>query len=76
MIDDELAEALEAVDPRPPSRSRLIRDLALRGAAVERAERERQAASRQFLLSVVRGETDYNPATAAAVHAEREAEVE
>jgi len=27
-------------------------------------------------LSVVRGETDYNPATAAAVHAEREAEVE
>jgi metal-responsive CopG/Arc/MetJ family transcriptional regulator len=75
-VDAELAEALDAVDPRPPSRSRLIRDLALRGAAATRADRERQDASRAFLLSVVRGETDYDPSAAADVHAEREASAE
>jgi metal-responsive CopG/Arc/MetJ family transcriptional regulator len=75
-VDGELAEALDAVDPHPSSRSRLIRDLALRGAAATRAERERQEDSRAFLLSVVRGETDYDPAAAAEIHAEREASVE
>ncbi len=75
-VDGELAEALDAVDPHPQSRSRLIRDLALRGAAVARAERERQESSRAFLLSVVRGETDYDPAAAADVHVDREASVE
>ena len=75
-VDGELAEALDAVDPHPRSRSRLIRDLALRGAAATRAERERQEASRAFLLSVVRGETDYDPSAAGDVHAEREAAVE
>jgi metal-responsive CopG/Arc/MetJ family transcriptional regulator len=75
-VDRELAEALDAVDPHPSSRSRLIRDLALRGAAATRAERERQEASRAFLLSVVRGETDYDPSAAADIHAEREASVE
>jgi metal-responsive CopG/Arc/MetJ family transcriptional regulator len=74
-VDGELAEALDAVDPHPHSRSRLIRDLALRGAAAARAEREHQESSRAFLLSVVRGETDYDPAAAADVHAEREASV-
>jgi metal-responsive CopG/Arc/MetJ family transcriptional regulator len=73
-IDHELAEALDAVDPRPASRSALLRDLALRGAAAERSERERRQASREFLLRVVRGETDYDPATAAEVHVEREAQ--
>jgi metal-responsive CopG/Arc/MetJ family transcriptional regulator len=75
-IDGELAEALDAVDPLPSSRSRLIRDLALRGAAAARAERERQEESRAFLLSVVRGQTDYDPAAAAELHAEREAAAE
>ncbi len=75
-VDGELAEALDAVDPHPRSRSRLIRDLALRGAASTRAERERAEASRSFLLSVVRGETDYDPAAAADVHADRESSVE
>jgi metal-responsive CopG/Arc/MetJ family transcriptional regulator len=72
-VDGELAAALDAVDPHPPSRSRLIRDLALRGAAATRAERERKEESRAFLLSVVSGKTDYDPAAAAAIHAEREA---
>jgi len=75
-VDRELAEALEAVDPRPRSHSRLIRDLALRGATLERAEQERRQAARGFLLRVVRGETDYDPATAAELHRERESEAE
>lgn len=75
-VDRELAEALEAVNPRPPSRSRLIRDLALRGATLERAEQGRRQAGHEFLLRVVSGETDYDPATAAELHREREAEAE
>ncbi|MGH3995776.1 MAG: hypothetical protein ACRDSN_25310 [Pseudonocardiaceae bacterium] len=75
-VDHELAEALDAVDPRPDSRSRLIRDLALRGAAAERAESERRQAAPEFLLRIVRGETDYDPASAAELHAEREAETD
>ena len=75
-VDGELAEALDSVDPHPQSRSRLIRELALRGAAATRAERERQEASRAFLLSVVRGETEYDPSAAADIHAEREASLE
>jgi metal-responsive CopG/Arc/MetJ family transcriptional regulator len=75
-VDRELAQALDAVNPRPGSRSRLIRDLALRGAAAERAEREDRQAAREFLISIVRGETDYDPANAAEVHAEREAQSE
>jgi metal-responsive CopG/Arc/MetJ family transcriptional regulator len=75
-VDGELAAALDAVDPQPRSRSRLIRDLAVRGAAATRAEREREAVSRAFLLSVVRGETDYDPSDAADLHAQREASVE
>jgi hypothetical protein len=75
-LDEELAQALDGIDPAPRSRSRLVRDLALRGAAAERAERERREASRRFLLAVVRGETAYDPATAGDVHAEREAEAE
>jgi metal-responsive CopG/Arc/MetJ family transcriptional regulator len=74
-VDGELAEALDAVNPHPRSRSRLIRDLALRGAAATRADRKREEASRAFLLSVVRGETDYDPSIAADVHAERETSV-
>jgi hypothetical protein len=71
-IDPELEEALEAFGARAGGRSRLIRDLALRGAAAERVERERALVAREFLLRVVRGETDYDPAVAAEVHAERE----
>jgi hypothetical protein len=75
-VDHELSAALDAVDPAPRSRSRLIRDLALLGATAARADRERREASREFLLRIVRGQTDYDPATAAEVHAEREARAE
>jgi hypothetical protein len=69
-VDPELAAALDAAGPRNASRSRQIRDLALRGAA---AERQRERGAREFLLRVARGETDYDPASAAEVHAAREA---
>lgn len=76
-VDPELAAALDEVEPQPRSRSRLIRDLALQGALAERerATRARRAEARDFLLAVVRGETDYDPSSALEVHAQREADV-
>ena len=72
-VDPELAAAMAAIDPHPPSRSRLIRDLALRGAEAERHERERRGDAIEYLLSVVRGETDYDFERAREIHAERDA---
>ena len=72
-VDPELAAAMAAVDPHPSSRSRLIRDLALRGAEAERDERERRTEAAAYLLSISSGETDYDFDAARAIHAEREA---
>ena len=72
-VDPELAAAMETVDPHPQSRSRLIRDLAIRGAEVERDARERRAQAIDHLLRISRGETDYDFDAARAIHAEREA---
>ena len=76
-VDTELAAALEEIDPAPRSRSRLIRDMALRGVEAEREHREgeRRREAKEFLLKIVRGETDYDPASALAAHEEREASV-
>jgi hypothetical protein len=70
-VDPELAAAMAAVDPHPTSRSRLIRDLAIRGAAAECDAREREAVD--YLLSITRGDTDYDFEAARQIHAEREA---
>jgi hypothetical protein len=72
-VDPELAAAMAAVDPYPQSRSRLIRDLAIRGARAERDETERRAQAIAHLLSIAAGETDYDFDAARAIHAEREA---
>lgn len=72
-VDPELAAAMETVDPHPQSRSRLIRDLAIRGAEAERDERERRARAIEHLLSISSGETGYDFDAARAIHAEREA---
>jgi metal-responsive CopG/Arc/MetJ family transcriptional regulator len=72
-VDPELAAAMEAVDPHPQSRSRLIRDLAIRGAEAERDERKRRAQGIEHLLSIAKGETAYDFDAARAIHAEREA---
>ena len=71
-VDPELAAAMDAVDPHPASRSRLIRDLALRGAEAERDERNRRHDAIHYLLSIARGDTDYDFRRAREIHAERE----
>jgi len=72
-VDAELEAAMDAVDPNPRSRSRLIRDLAIRGAAAERDERARREQAIDYLLSIANGERDYDFDAARAMHAEREA---
>ncbi len=71
-VDPELGAALYELDPTPASRSRQIRDLALRGALAEQQDQERHRQATEWLLRVARGETTYDPASAAAAHAERE----
>jgi hypothetical protein len=72
-VDPELAAAMDAVDPQPASRARLIRDLALRGAEAERDERRRSGQALEYLLSIASGDADYDFDAAREIHAEREA---
>jgi hypothetical protein len=72
-VDPELAEAMDAVDPAPASRSRLIRDLALKGAEVARDEEERRRQAHEHLLGIIRGEIDFDFEALRQIHAEREA---
>jgi hypothetical protein len=72
-VDRELAAAMDAVDPNPASRSRLIRDLAIRGAEVETEARERRRAAIEYLLGIARGEIDFDFEAAREIHAQREA---
>lgn len=74
-VDPELAAALDELDPAPASRSRQIRDLALRGAAAEQGDEARHREAHEWLLRVARGETSYDPASAAGAHAERERDI-
>ena len=64
---------MDGVDPQPRSRSRLIRDLAIRGAEAERDARKRRREALDYLLSITSGDTDYDFDAARAIHAEREA---
>ncbi|HEY5053779.1 MAG TPA: hypothetical protein VII45_10265 [Solirubrobacterales bacterium] len=59
-VDPELEEAMASVDAHPKSRSRLIRDLALRGAKVAVKERQRREEAKAFFRKVARGEIDYD----------------
>ena len=72
-VDPELAAAMDAVDPRPRSRSRLIRELAIRGAEAERDAREHRREALEYLLNIASGDTDYDFDAARAIHAQREA---
>jgi hypothetical protein len=74
-VDPELGEALAAVEPRPRSRSRLIRDLALRGAQEAAEELVRRREAKETLRKIVRGEIELDLEAARRVHEEREAEV-
>ncbi len=59
-VDPELGEAMAAVEPQPKSRSRLIRDLALRGAEVAVEERRKRDEAIEFFCKVADGEIDYD----------------
>lgn len=71
-VDPELSEAMAAVEPHPKSRSRLIRDLALRGARAAAEERRRHDEAIEFLCKVADGEIDYDFDALAEVLEERE----
>jgi hypothetical protein len=75
-IDPVLAEAMAEIDPDPKSKSRLIRDLALRGAEVAREDRRRRREATETLLKIVRGEIEMDFTGAREAWEEREAEVE
>lgn len=74
-VDPELGEALAAVDAHPASKSRLIRDLALRGAEATEEERGRREAARDFFLKVADGEIELDLDAAREVHEEREGDI-
>jgi hypothetical protein len=57
-VDPTLEEAMAAVDPHPKSKSRLIRDLALRGAEVAEEDLRRREKAKETLLKIVRGEIE------------------
>jgi hypothetical protein len=75
-VDPELAEAMAAVDAHPSSKSKLIRDLAVRGAEVVADEHQRHEEAKEFFLKVASGEIDLDMTGAQEAHEEREAEVE
>jgi hypothetical protein len=74
-VDPELGEALAGIDPHPASKSRLIRDLALRGAEAAAEERARHTEAIEFLRKVNSGEIELDLDAARRAHEEREAEV-
>ncbi len=59
-VDPELAAELDAIDPRPASKARLIRDLAVKGAREERAEQQRYDEALAHLRGIAIGEVDYD----------------
>lgn len=71
-VDPELSEAMAAVDPHPQSKSRLIRDLALRGAEAAAEEQRRHDEAIEVLLKVASGEIELDLDTAREAHEERE----
>lgn len=70
-VDPELAEALALIDPIPKSRSRLVRDLAVKGAEATVAERRRTADAKVLLRAIADGADGYDLDAAAAFHAGR-----
>lgn len=56
-VDPELRDAMAAVDAHPKSRSRLIRDLALRGAEALAEERRRHEEAIEMLCKIADGES-------------------
>ena len=70
-VDEEFARALARIDPAPPSRAALVRDLALRGARAVEQERARADEALAVLLEIADGERDYDLGAAAELAARR-----
>jgi hypothetical protein len=70
-VDSELAAALASVDPSPSSRSKLVRDLALRGAQALREEAQAADTALAVLLEIADGTRDYDFDAAADLAAAR-----
>ena len=71
-VDDELASAMARIDPAPASRSRLVRDLALRGAQAVEVERARAGEALTILLEIADGKRDYDLAAAGEIASRRD----
>ncbi|HET6547715.1 MAG TPA: hypothetical protein VFG79_04615 [Solirubrobacter sp.] len=72
-VDRELAEALDSVNPNPASRSRLIRDLAIKGSEVARDDEARRRRAADYLIGISNGEIDYDFDGLREMHEQREA---
>lgn len=59
------------IDPSPSSRSKLVRDLAIRGAEAVAAQRHAASAATGVLLAIADGAEGYDLDAAAALHAQR-----
>lgn len=71
-VDDELGEALERIDASGRSRSRVVRDLAVRGAEEELRESEERREAVEHLKRIATGEDDgYDFDVARELHASR-----
>jgi hypothetical protein len=70
-VDDELARAMACADPDPASRSRLVRDLAVRGARALEEERAVSKLALQILIEIADGTRDYDFDAAADLAARR-----
>ncbi|MEY2516529.1 MAG: hypothetical protein QOJ89_3887 [bacterium] len=70
-VDDELAHAMARADPDPASRSRLVRDLAVRGARALEEEWAESKLALRVLIEIADGTRDYDFDAAADLAARR-----
>lgn len=75
-VDPALAEAMAAVDAHPKSKSRLIRDLALRGAEATAEDERKRERAHENLRKIASGEIELDFTGAQEAWEERGAEVE
>lgn len=59
-VDPELGEAMDAVDASPKSKSRLIRDLALRGSEATLEDHRRLEEAKEVFRKIADGEIEYD----------------
>jgi Pyruvate/2-oxoacid:ferredoxin oxidoreductase gamma subunit len=71
-VDPALEAAMSDIDPEPKSRSRLIRNMAMRGAEAMAEDRRRHAEATETLLKIVRGEIELDLSAAREAWEERE----